>query len=89
LIEQYGDPDYLWLITESTTEARKNGRVLYWDPLGMFAELSPIADNKYTVKKTTDVAMILFSDEQQVTAIDGKLLKGEKILWKGYGDYQP
>lgn len=89
LIENYGDPDYVWFTHESTTEAPTIGIVLYWNSISMFVELPQIANKTYAVHKRTDIEMIIFFDEQDVTRVAGKPLSGEKIPWTGYGNYPP
>ncbi|MEP7133563.1 MAG: hypothetical protein ABI904_01400 [Chloroflexota bacterium] len=89
LIENYGDPDYVWLTPEGTKETPTIWMVLYWDSIGMLVELPQIANKMYVVDKTTDVEMILFSSEQQILGIAGKPLGEQKIPWQGYGKYQP
>ena len=89
LIEEYDDPDYVWLPSEGSTAAPTIRMVLYWDAVGMFVELPQIANSTYRVQKTTDVEMIVFFNEQPVVGIAGRPLGEKKMPWKGYGIYQP
>lgn len=94
LIENYGDPDYVWLTSEGPTEATTTGMVLYWNSINMFVELPQVANKTYAVHKRTGIEMIIFFDDpdvtaQDVTAVGGKSFSGEKIAWTGYGNYQP
>ena len=91
LVENYGDPDTLWLLPGGTSNAPSTQMVLYWDSIGMFVELPEIENTTYIVKKTTRVEMIIFFDEEKegpVLAIAWKPLGLQKIHWEGYGDYQ-
>ncbi|HXQ37038.1 MAG TPA: hypothetical protein VN843_23710, partial [Anaerolineales bacterium] len=58
VIEYYGEPDYVWFISDSTTE----GMLLYWNSDRMFVKLPPIADKTYPVYRKTDIEMIIFYD---------------------------
>jgi hypothetical protein len=90
LIENFGEPDYVWFISNNTAEAPGMGMALDWDAAGIFVELPAIADKTYVVQKTTPVEMIIFFNERQrVLRIDGKPLVGEKDSWVGYGIYYP
>ena len=89
LIENYGDPDYVWLTSEGPTEAATTGIVLYWNSISMYVELPQVANKTYAVNKRTSVEMIIFFDDEEVIGIAGKPLGGEKIRWTGYGNYQP
>ena len=91
LIENYGDPESLWLLPGGTSNAPSTQMVLYWDSIGMFIELPEIENTTYIVKKTTRVEMIIFFNEENegpVLAIARKPLGLQKIQWEGYGDYQ-
>ena len=89
LIENYGNPDNAWLMSEGTSEKPKSRMVLHWDSIGMFVELPEVANNTYTVKKTTAVEMILFPHEEMVLGIEGKPLGEKRTRWTGYGKYLP
>jgi hypothetical protein len=92
LVETYGDPDDLRLLSSDTSKAPSTQLVLYWDAIGMFVELPEIEDTTYLVKKTTRIEMIIFFNEEKegpVLAIARKPLGTQKIRWKGYGNYQP
>ena len=90
LIENYGDPDYVWLTSEIPTESTTTGMVLYWNSINLFVGLPQVADKTYVVHKKTDIEMIIFFDDApDVIAVGGKSFRGEKIAWTGYGNYQP
>jgi hypothetical protein len=90
LIENYGDPDYVWFTSEVPTEAITTGMMLYWDSINLFVELPQVANNTYAVNKRTGIEMIIyFDDDPDVIAIGGKPFSGEEIAWTGYGNYQP
>ena len=61
----------------------------------MFVELPQVANKIYAVHKNTDIEMIIFFVDgqdvtaQNITAVEGKPISGEKIAWTGYGNYQP
>ena len=88
LVENYGDPDYVWFTYGDSMETDTMGIVLYWNSISMYVELPPIPNKTYVVKKMTEVEMIIFFDEQPVIGIAGRPLK-ERISWTGYGNYQP
>lgn len=91
LVENYGEPDTLWLLPGGTSSALTTQMVLHWGAIGMFVELPEIEDTTYIVKKTARVEMIIFFDEENegpVLAIARKPLGTQKIRWKGYGNYQ-
>lgn len=91
LVENYGDPDDLWLLPGGISDAPSTQMVLHWESIGMFAELPEIEKTTYAVKKTTRIEMIIFFDEENegpVLAIGRKPLGLLKIQWKGYGNYQ-
>ena len=92
LVENYGEPDDLRLLSSDTSKAPSTQLVLHWDAIGMFVELPEIEDTTYLVKKTTRIEMIIFFNEEKegpVLAIARKPLGTQKIRWKGYGNYQP
>ena len=89
VIEYYGDPDYVWFTTDSTTEATTTGMMLYWDSVNMFVELPQMEDKSYPVHRKTDIERIIFYDDQDVIAVAGQLISEEKTVWTGYGNYQP
>ncbi len=89
VIEYYGDPDYVWFTSDSTTEGTTTGMMLYWDSVNMFVELPQIADKTYPVHRKTDIEMIIFYDDQDVIAVAGQRIREEKTVWTGYGNYQP
>lgn len=94
LIENYGDPDYVWLTSGGPTESTTTGMVLYWNSINMFVELPQVANKTYAVHKRTGIEMIIFYDDsdltaQDLTAVGGRSFNGEKIAWTGYGNYQP
>ena len=91
LVENYGDPDDLWLLPGGTSNTPSTQMVLHWDAVGMFVELPEIAQDTYLVKKTTRIEMIIFFNEEkegQILRIAGNSLGSQKIQWKGYGNYQ-
>jgi len=89
VIEYYGDPDYVVFTSDSTTEVTATGLLLYWDSVHMFVELPQITDNTYPVHRKTEIEMIIYYDDQDVTALAGQPISEEKTLWTGYGNYQP
>jgi hypothetical protein len=89
VIEYYGDPDYVWFISDSTTDVTTTGLLLYWDSVKMFVELPQIADKTYPVHKKTIIERIIFYNYQGITALAGQLISEEKTEWTGYGNYQP
>ena len=89
MIEYYGDPDYVLFTAESTTEGTTTGLLLYWDSVPVFVELPQIADKTYPVHRKTGIERIIFYDDQDVIAIAGQPISEEKIVWTGYGSYQP
>jgi len=89
LIENYGDPDEVWLTSEGSAQKPLIQILLHWDSIGMFVQLAEKATETYPIKKTTRVEMIVFPPEEQVIGFDGKPLGKQKVLWKGYGDYRP
>jgi len=89
VIEYYGDPDSVRFTSDSTTGVTTTGLLLYWESVPMFVELPPIADATYPVDRKTDIERIIFSDDQDVTAVAGQPISEEKTLWRGYGNYQP
>lgn len=91
LIENFGNPDDLWLLHGGTPNAPSTQIVLHWKSIGMFVELPGIEDTMYVVKKTTRIEMIIFFNEEnegQILRIAGKPLGTQKIRWRGYGTYQ-
>jgi hypothetical protein len=89
VIDYYGEPESVRFTSESATEVRTTGMLLYWDSVPMFVELPPIADATYPVERKTDIERIIFSDDQDVIAVAGQQISEEKIVWTGYGNYQP
>jgi len=89
VIEYYGDPDYVWFTSDSTTEVTTTGLLLYWDSVKIFVKLPQIADTTYPVDRKTEIEMIIFSDDQDVIAVAGQQISEEKMVWTGYGNYQP
>ena len=89
VIEYYGDPDYVWFTSDSTTQGTTTDMMLYWDSVNVFVELPQIADETYPVHRKTGIEMIIFCNDQDVIAIAGKQMSEEKTAWRGYGDYQP
>jgi hypothetical protein len=89
LIQNYGNPDDVWLTSEGSTEKPMIRIVLHWDSIGMLAKLPEVADETYVVKEWTHVEMIIFPYEEPVIALDGKPVGEKNISWTGYGNYQP
>lgn len=89
LIENYGDPDDVWLASEGSAEKPVTRMLLHWASIGMFARLAEIPNKTYTVKEMSEVELIIFPYEEPVIGLDGKPLGEKKIPWIGYGDYQP
>lgn len=89
VIEYYGDPDYVWFTSDSTTEGTTTSLLLYWNSVSIFVKLPPIANKTYPVHRETDIEMIFFHDDQDVITVAEKQMSEEKTAWTGYGDYQP
>ena len=89
VIEYYGEPDAVRFTSDSATENTTTGLLLYWDSVPMFVQLHPIADTTYPVDRMTKIEMIIFSDDQDVITVAGQPISEEKIVWTGYGNYQP
>lgn len=88
VIEYYGEPDYVWFTSDSTTGVTTTGLLLYWDSVEIFVKLPQIADSTYPVHRKTDIEMIIFYDDQDVIAVAGQPISEEKTVWTGYGNYQ-
>jgi hypothetical protein len=97
LIENYGEPDYVWFTSAGPTELTTTGMVLYWTSINLFVELPQVANKTYAVHKRTAIEMIIFFDDpfdypdvtiQDLTAVGEKSISGEQIAWTGYGNYQ-
>lgn len=89
IIEKYGEPDYVALQAEGTTEA-PTGRInLFWDSIKMMVAMPLIDSHLYAIEETTTAEMVTFLDDVQY--FDSSELKfGEFYkLWNGYGTYQP
>jgi hypothetical protein len=89
LIENYGDPDDVWLTSEGSAEKPATHILLHWDSIEMFVKLPEIANQTYAIKETTGVEMIVFPYEESVIGFDGKPFGEKRVSWTGYGDYQP
>ena len=89
IIEKYGEPDYVFLLADGTTEAPTSRISLYWDSLRMTVEMPEIDSNMYALAGTTTAEMVLFVDEAQYTD-SNEISFGEYYKrWNGYGVYQP
>jgi hypothetical protein len=89
VIEYYGDPDSVRFTSDSTTEDTTTGVLLRWDSVPIFVKLPQIADTSYPVDSRTKIERIIFYNDQDVIAIAGQPIGEEKIVWTGYGNYQP
>ncbi len=89
IIEKYGGPDYVRLDATDLSGTTETQVALYWDSIKMSVELPQIRSKIYIVKKTTDVEMIIFFDEEQYFDLSEIPLGDDKIPWKGYGNYPP
>ena len=89
IIEKYGEPDYVRLNPNDLPGTTKTQVALYWDSIKMSVELPSIRSETYVVKKTTDIEMVIFFNEQQYFGLSEIPLGDEKIAWTGYGSYQP
>lgn len=89
LIENYGEPDDVWLTSEGSAQKPVTRIMLHWTSIRMFVQLAETASEIYPVKKTTEVKLIIFPNEEPVIALDGKPVGEKKIPWTGYGNYQP
>jgi hypothetical protein len=89
MIEKYGEPDYVFLQADSTTEAPTCRISLHWDLLRMAVEMPQIDSHMYELAGTTSAEMVMFLDEAQY--IDSSEIEfGESYQrWNGYGVYQP
>ena len=89
VIEYYGEPDSVWFTSDSTTEVRTIGVLLYWNSVKLFVELPQIKGKTYPVHRKTSIERVIFFDDQDVIVWAGKPISEEKAAWRGYGDYQP
>lgn len=89
IIEKYGEPDYVFLQAEGTTEAPTSRISLHWDSLKMTVEMPQIDSHIYALEGRTTAEMVIFLDEAQY--IDSSEIElGEFYQqWNGYGAYQP
>lgn len=89
IIEKYGEPEYVFLQAEGTTEAPTSCISLHWDSLKMTVEMPQIESHTYTLEETTTVEMVLFLDEAQYTDTSEVSFGEYYKRWNGYGVYQP
>jgi len=89
IIEKYGEPDYVRLNPNDLPGTTETQVALYWDSVKMSVELPQIRSKVYVVKKTTDVAMVIFFDEEQYFGLSEIPFGNEKIAWNGYSNYSP
>lgn len=89
IIEKYGEPDYVFLQAEGTTEAPTSRISLCWDSLRMVIEMPEINSHTYALEETSTAEMVVFLDEAQF--IDSSQVQfGEYYKsWEGYNTYQP
>jgi hypothetical protein len=89
LIERYGDPNYVRLDPKGPPNAPAIGMALYWDSIRMSVQLPQTKNKSYVVKRTTDVEMIIFFVEELYSDLSKIPFGAEKVVWRGYGSYQP
>lgn len=89
VIEYYGDPDSVRFTSDSSTGITTTGVLLYWDSVPIFVKLPQIADTTYPVNRKIEIGMIIFYNDQDVITVAGQPISEEKIVWTGYGNYQP
>ena len=89
IIEKYGEPNYVALQADGTTEAPTSRISLFWDMLNMTVEMPQIDSYIYALEGTTTAEMVLFSDDVQY--FDSSELEFGEFYkrWNGYGAYQP
>ena len=89
ILEKYGEPDFVSLQAEGSTEAPTSRMSLVWDKLKMTVEMPQIDSHIYALEGTTTVEMVIFLDEAQY--IDSNEMSFGKYYkrWNGYGAYQP
>jgi hypothetical protein len=88
IIEKYGEPDYVFLQAEGTTEAPTSRISLHWDSLKMTVEMPQINSHMYELAGTTTAEMVIFLDEAQYIN-SSEIEFGEFYQrWNGYGAYQ-
>jgi len=89
IIEKYGEPGFVSLHAEGTTEAPTSRMSLFWDVLKMTVEMPQINSHIYALEETTKTEMVIFLDEAQYIE-SNKISFGEYYKrWNGYGVYQP
>jgi len=89
VIDYYGEPESVRFTSDSTTEVRTIGVLLYWNSDKLFVELPQIKDKTYPVHRKTSIERVIFFNDQDVIVWAGKPINEEKAAWRGYGDYQP
>ena len=89
IIEKYGEPNYLALQAEGTTEAPTSRTNLFWDSIKMMVAMPLIDSHLYAVEGTTTAEMVTFLDDVQY--FDSSELEFGEFYkqWNGYGTYQP
>lgn len=89
IIEKYGEPDYVALQAEGTTEASTSRTNLFWDSIKMIVVMPLIDSHLYALEGTTTLEMVTFLDDAQY--FDSSELEFGEFYqqWSGYGTYQP
>ena len=89
VIEYYGNPDYVWFTSDSTTQDGTTGLLLFWDTVNVFVELPQISAESYPVHSETGIERIIFYDGLEAISVAGQQMSEEKTAWRGYGEYRP
>lgn len=89
ITEKYGEPDFVELQAEGTTEAPTSRIILFWDELNMNVAMPLIDSHMYALEGTTTTEMVMFLDDALYTD-SYEIEFGEFYKqWNGYGTYQP
>ena len=51
----------------------------------IFVIFPDVANESYAIQENSGIQVIIFSSDKEVIGIDGKLLGGKEIRWRGYG----
>ncbi len=89
IIEKYGEPDYIVLQAEGTTEAPASRMSVFWDSINMTVAMPWINSHMYVLEAITTAEMVTFLDDVQY--FDSSELEFGEFYqqWNGYGTYQP
>lgn len=89
ITEKYGEPDFVALRAEGTTEAPTSRITLFWDELNMSVAMPLIDSHMYALEGTTTAEMVMFLDDALYTDSSEIELGEFYQAWIGYGTYQP